>query len=97
MFCCKIHKVYESNELVVAICDKELLGKEIRKDPIFRVNEKFYFQKNCDEKEAVELMGKCSIGNLVGKKIVELAIEKKFITKENVILIGNIPHAQFVK
>ena len=97
MFCCKIHKVYKENDIVVAICDKELIGKELRKNPYFKVNEKFYFEKDCNEEEAVDLLKSCTIANLVGKKIVELALKKKFITKENIILIGDIPHAQIVK
>ena len=95
MFCCKTFRM--RYHLVAAICDRELLGKEIRKTPRFKVEESFYSERIIDEKEAVELMKECTIANIVGKKIVELAIGKKFITKENVIMIGDIPHAQFIK
>ena len=98
MFCYKIHRTkVEKYELVVGICDKELVGKVIRKDPEFKVNERFYFEKECDEKKAIELLNDCTIANIVGKKIVKLALDKNFITKENIILIKGIPHAQIVK
>lgn len=98
MFCYKLHRSrVEKYELVLGICDKDLLGKELRKKPKFVVNRKFYFEKDCNEEEAVKLMRRCTTANLVGKRIVELAIEKNFITKENIMLIEGIPHAQFVK
>ncbi len=95
MFCCKVFKIEKNT--VVAICDKELLGKAIRKDPEFKVEKSFYFDKIVREKEAIDLIKNCTIANIIGKKIVKLAIDKKFITKENVIMIGDTPHAQFFK
>jgi hypothetical protein len=50
-----------------------------------------------DENKAIELMKKANICNLLGKDIIKIALEKKFITKENIILIGEIPHAQFIQ
>ena len=98
MFYYKLHRNRsEKYELVLGICDEKLVGEKLRKDPKFVVNKDFYYEKECDEEKALELMKKCTIGNLVGKKIVELALSKKFITRENVILIGDIPHAQFIK
>jgi len=98
MFCYKLHRTrIEAYELVLAICDKELVGKKLRKEPEFEVNENFYCDKECDAEKALKLIKDCTIANLVGKKIVALALEKKFITKENIILIGDIPHAQIIK
>ena len=57
MFCYKLHRTRAENyELVLGICDKELVGKVLRKNPKFLVNEKFYSEKECDEEEAVKLM-----------------------------------------
>ena len=97
MFCYKLHRARVENYELVGICDKELVGKVLRKNPKFLVNEKFYSEKECDEEKAIELMQRCTTANLIGKKIIQLALEKKFITKENIILIKGIPHAQFVK
>jgi hypothetical protein len=86
-------------ETLIAICDEELIGKEIKIEKNFStsVNERFYKEKLIDEKEALELMEKATIGNLLGERIIKLAIEKNIISPEGVILIGGIPHAQFVK
>ncbi|MDT7859049.1 MAG: DUF424 family protein [Candidatus Aenigmarchaeota archaeon] len=86
-------------ETLVAICDEELIGKEIKIEKNFStsVSERFYKEKLIDEKEALDLMEKATIGNLLGERIIKLAIEKNIISPEGVILIGGIPHAQFVK
>jgi hypothetical protein len=86
-------------EILVAICDEELVGKEIEIERDFRVivNERFYKGRLIDEREAVELMEKATIGNLIGKRIIEVAIRENIISPESVILIGGVPHAQFIK
>jgi hypothetical protein len=96
MFCCKSFK--EGKDRVVAICDSGLLGKDIsEKDLCIKVSESFYGSKKVDEETALLIMKECTIGNIIGKNIVELAKRHGFITEENVISIGGIPHAQFVK
>jgi len=98
MFCYKLHKVKaEDYESVLGICDKELSGKELRKDPSFKVEKKFYGEDECDEEEAVSLLRQCTIANLVGREIIKLAIERNFIIRENIIFIGDVPHAQIIK
>lgn len=95
MFWSKVFKI--KNHFIVAICDKELLGKRIKFNGLtIAVNKFFYGGDLTDEEKAVKLMDRATIGNLLGKRIVELALEKKFIAKENIMLIGGIPHAQFI-
>lgn len=84
--------------MVGAICDKELLGRKLEDDRFsLKVNEHFYGGVIIDEKTAIKIMTKVSIGNVIGTDIVEIAIKNGFITEENLILIDGIPHAQFVK
>jgi len=94
MFWCKTHLV--KGQCIVAICDKDLLGKKIGKKLKITVSKAFYGGDLIDDKKALELMKRSSICNILGKKIIKLAIEKKFIMKENIMFIGDIPHAQFV-
>jgi hypothetical protein len=94
MFWSKCHSV--KGYFIVAICDKNLIGKKIGNELKVKVEEKFYGGEIIDDVKALELMKKANICNLLGKEIVKLALEKKFITKENIILIGEIPHAQFI-
>ena len=42
-------------------------------------------------------MGLCTIANLVGKHVVDLAIRNSFVDRENIIYIDRVPHAQFAK
>lgn len=96
MFWCKLFPT--KHALVIAICDEDLIGREIemRKHKI-RISKNFYGGKLIEEGFAIELMGKATIGNLIGKNIISIAEKNGFITKENVILINGTPHAQFVK
>lgn len=95
MFWCKCHLA--KDHLVIAICDKNLLGKEIGEDLKLKVKEEFYGGELVDDEKAIEFIKKATIGNLLGKEIIKLALEKNFITKENIIFIDDIPHAQFLK
>ena len=96
-FWCKVVKT--KFDILVAICDEDIVGKELEVEKNFKVvvNERFYKEKLVSESEALELIQEATIGNLIGTKIVKLAIEKSIISPESVILIGGIPHAQFVK
>ena len=96
MFWCKVFST--KYEIVVAICDENLIDKEIgTKELKVKISKNFYGEKIIDEKMALRLMQKATICNLMGRNIVELAEKNKFIIKENVIFINGIPHAQFVK
>ena len=83
--------------MLVAVCDAEILGKTLKggKAP-FIVSERFYKGVLCDLAEALEAMGKATIVNMVGKKIVKAAIEKSLVQESAIIYLGDIPHAQIV-
>mgnify|MGYP000542395452 CR=1 FL=1 len=90
---------YTKYDIVVAICDENLIDREIRtKDKLkVKISKSFYGGQLINEAEALKLMRRATIGNLIGRRIVELAEKNGFIEKENIILINGIPHAQFVK
>jgi hypothetical protein len=89
------------HNIVLAICDEDLIDKKLtdkKKNLDVKVTKHFYGEKIIeDEATAVRMMERSTIANLIGKQIVALAEKHGFITKENVIFIGGIPHAQFVK
>lgn len=95
MFWCKTFSA--KGQFLVAVCDKDLLGKKIGNELKITVKDNFYRGELVDEKKALALMKKSSICNLLGKNIVDLALKNKFITKENIIFIGDVPHAQFIQ
>ncbi len=96
MFWAKTYRVKE--EIVVAICDEDLLEKTLDfNDVKFHVSKKFYGGELIYEEKALKLLENATIGNLIGEKIISLALKKKYIAKENIILINGVPHAQFIQ
>jgi uncharacterized protein len=94
-------KVFSTKtEIVVALCDENILDKiiEFRKTSAkIKISKHFYGEHLVDEKIVLKLMDRATIGNLFGKDVVSLAEKHGFISKENIINIDGIPHAQFVK
>lgn len=92
-------KVFKSSkEVLVAICDEELLDKTLKQGKVcVKISNSFYGGKLVEGVEAEELMRKSTSGNLFGKEIISLAEKAGFITKENIIFIDGVPHTQFIK
>ncbi|HDM22785.1 MAG TPA: DUF424 family protein [Methanomicrobia archaeon] len=92
-------KIYKTGgDLLIAVCDKDLLGKRFMfNDIMFEVKESFYGGEKKDIEEIRSILEKATILNLVGNETVKKCIEWGFIKKENVIKIGETVHAQMVK
>lgn len=89
--------VRTANEVLVIICDAELVGKEF-KEGEFRLNvhRSFYNGREASVKECLAALRRATIANMVGS-IVEHAIKEGLIDRKNVIRIQNVPHAQMVR
>jgi len=84
--------------VLLATCDAELLGKVLRDGKIvFEVREEFYKGSRVSVEEAVDLMRQSTVVNMVGKCIVDKALEKGLIHPEAILKISGVPHAQIVK
>ena len=94
-------KVFSTRtEIIVSLCDEEILEKVIefkKTGAKIKVSKHFYGEHLIDENIALKLLNRATIGNIIGKKSVELVQKHGFISKENVINIDGIPHAQFTK
>ena len=93
----KIHKSYR---IVVALCDEDVVDKvlEFKKQRVkVKVSKYFYGERLIDETAVLKVIDKATIGNLIGKNVVNLAEKNGYISKENIINIDGIPHAQFAK
>lgn len=85
-------------EIVIAICDENCIERKLKSKRFeVKIDKRFYGGRLIDELTAVKMMRIATIGNLFGKNIVKLAERHGFISRENVIFIKRIPHAQFVK
>jgi hypothetical protein len=86
------------NNVLLAICDAEILGKTLREGKIvFCIKEEFYKGPRVAIEEAVAMIANSTIVNMVGKNIVKKAIEKGYVHPEAVLRIEGVPHAQIVK
>ncbi|MEM1550634.1 MAG: DUF424 family protein [Candidatus Bathyarchaeia archaeon] len=83
---------------LLAICDADILGKTFTKDGIvFEIKEEFYNGYKTSIDEALALIDKSTITNLCGRKIVEKAIEHRYVHPEAVFEICGVLHAQIMR
>jgi hypothetical protein len=85
-------------DIVLAICDAELLGQTLQEGKItFKVKDEFYNGGKTSTEEAINMIKNATIINLVGKHCVEKAIQNGYVHPDAVLTINNIPHAQIMK
>jgi len=90
--------VTQGRDRLVAVCDEEILGKTLEGGKVpFKVSEGFYKGTLGDVDEAIAAMKQATICNLIGKKIVEAAIDCNMVHERAIIYFGDVPHAQIVK
>ena len=93
-----VKSMRRGRDTVVAVCDAEILGKTLEGGRVpFTVSEGFYRGVLGEVEEALDAMRQATICNLVGKRIVEAAIECRMVHERAVIYFGDVPHAQIVK
>jgi len=84
--------------LLVACCDEECMGRIFREGRLRLAPEsKFYGSAVVGLTEAVVLMVGADMLNLVGRKIVDAAINNGLVHPDAVITIGGVPHVQVMK
>jgi hypothetical protein len=92
----KLKKV--GRNVLLAICDCEILGRTLCEGKIvFPVKEDFYKGVKVTVDEAVGMIDNSTIVNMIGKNVVEKAVEKGYVHPEAVLNIQGVPHAQIVK
>lgn len=90
----KIHKA--EGRSIVAVADKELIGKTFEENNLhLEVTERFYKGEEKTEEEIVKILKDATNVNLIGKKTIDAALKAGIISKENIITIQKIPHAQY--
>ncbi len=91
-------KIYRTGrEIVVAVCDSEIVGKTFREGDIkIEVKESFYGEIDVDEEEVRRALKIATIANITGKRAVKLAIDMGIVDEDNILKIGECWHAQMV-
>ncbi|MFB6070656.1 MAG: DUF424 domain-containing protein [Halanaeroarchaeum sp.] len=84
--------------LLVTVCDSDVLGETFEEgDVSLTVTEDFYGGEPRDEEDVVESLGRASVANLVGREVVELALDEGYVEEDNVLDIDSTLHAQFLR
>ncbi len=89
-------KTHQSEDSVVtAICDENLIGKTFSEDGReIIISERFYGGDKKSEEEVTEILKNASNLNLIGEETINLSLKLNIITKDSIMLIDKIPHAQ---
>ena len=95
MISSKIH--VHNTERILAACDEEILGLTFNGNGMkITVSEGFYKGELISEETFIERTKSVTIMNLVGNRIVDLAISEGLVSSDSVIFIGDVKHAQVV-
>jgi hypothetical protein len=96
VICIKVHR--QGSEVLVAACDEDIVGKTFRGNDLkITVSASFYKGDCGDEDMLVNRLQMATIANLVGRKTMEIAIKHGFVDPENILQIGEVPHAQMAR
>lgn len=92
----KIHKTQDGKK-IVAICDKELIGKEFKEKNIqLDLSSNFYRGEEESEEDIKKIFYGAYIVNMAGKKAVNLGKKEGIVLESNIIYVQKIPHAQAI-
>lgn len=82
---------YQKN-MMLNICDAELLGKKIIQDELnMHISESYYGEKLVEKDEAKTLLKNSSIINMVGKETISLSLELGIGSENGIKTISDIP------
>ncbi|WP_440950273.1 DUF424 domain-containing protein [Methanosphaerula subterraneus] len=89
----KIHRIPGSGD-VVAVCDRELQNQVLTDEGReVRIHESFYGNRLVDEEEVRAALDGASNINLMGERVVAIAINMGLLERSACIFIGSVPHA----
>lgn len=87
-----------SDSLMVGICDADLVGKTLDiGDAKLSLSPDYFQERMIEESKAVDLLTQCSIANLVGEKIVTMALSMGLAKEVSVKRICDIPFLMIFK
>jgi len=87
------------DNVIVAICDVDLLNKTIvgEKGLKITLKESFYGNEPLSEDEVEELLKGVTSINAVGTESVNIVLKKGFGSSRSIVRIGGVPHLIFMK
>ncbi len=74
------------------------MGKKLKDDEVeFSVSEKFYKGTEIKEKQLREKLKSFDNINLIGNKVVSIALQEKLLEEKSILYIQGIAHAQIFR
>ena len=88
-------KIHVRNEIeTVAACDEELLNKVFKEGNLrIEISNQFFGGNLIQLEEAVDILKHAAYFNIVGKNIIDKAIDNKILPKEGISSINGVPMA----
>lgn len=88
-------KLHIRNEIeTIACCDEDLLNQVFKEGNLkIEISDHFYGGDLIDLEHAIEILKEASYFNIVGKNIINKAVDCKILPKEGVRSINGIPMA----
>lgn len=87
-----LRKTKFQGTLMINICDVNLIGRSIDKgDFKIDISESYFLEETITNNEAIKLLESSSIMNLVGEKIVNLAISLKLAKTNSIKIFDGVP------
>jgi hypothetical protein len=83
---------------MINMCDVELIGMKLEQgDLVIDISKEYFQQEIIEEFQAERLLRLCSIANLVGERIVKLAIDLRFAKELSIKRISGVPFLMIFK
>jgi hypothetical protein len=92
-----MRKHISDKEILIAVCDKEILGKTLKDNDVEIKIGDFYKGEEVTEEDLLSNVKKATIVNAIGERTISLFLKNNIINRENLIYISGIPHAQIYK
>ncbi|HJT86108.1 MAG TPA: DUF424 family protein [Nitrososphaeraceae archaeon] len=94
-FC--MRKMNYQGSLMLNLCDEDLLGKNIVSDSLNINITSDFFNETVSENEINRLLTRCSIANLIGKRVVEKTLSLGLAKKDSIKIVSDIPFLMIFK
>lgn len=94
-FVMRVHRV--RTEFLVAACDAELLGRQLpvgERGRTVTVSSQFYGERKVTREELLWALARATIANLLGARVLRLAVEAGYVAPGDAGQLGGVPHAE---
>ena len=77
---------------MVNICDEELLDKTVHsKNLSVHISKEYFGHELMNEQDTIDILRKCPMANLVGKRIIDKVLSEKLASPHAVKTIEEVP------